>query len=29
MKMWIEMSLDEKHEGDEWGFTKCILGSDI
>jgi putative restriction endonuclease len=24
MKMWIEMSRDEEHGGDEWGFTKCI-----
>lgn len=24
MKMWIEMSRDEEHGGNEWGFTKCI-----
>lgn len=24
MKIWIEMSRDEEHGGDEWGFTKCI-----
>lgn len=24
MKMWVEMSRDEDHGGDEWGFTKCI-----
>ena len=24
MKIWIEMSRDIEHGGDEWGFTKCI-----
>lgn len=24
MNMWIEMSRDEEHGGEEWGFTKCI-----
>ena len=24
MKIWIEMSRDIEHGGNEWGFTKCI-----
>ena len=29
MRMWIEMSRDEEHGGEEWGVYKMYLGSNI